>query len=85
MMNEEILRGKWNDIKGEIRSQWGKMTDDELERSSGNFTSLVGLIQQRYGAKKEEVQEKLESIVERFNDRSDDMKDEMRRQNQPRH
>lgn len=82
-MNEEILKGKWNEIKGEILTQWGKMTDDELNQSKGNLTSIAGLIQQRYGAKKEEVQQRLDSILAKFSDRTEETKNRMR--NEPRH
>jgi uncharacterized protein YjbJ (UPF0337 family) len=78
MFNEEVLKGKWNEIKGEIRTQWGKMSDDELEKSSGNITSIAGLIQQRYGMKKEEVQEKLNSILVKFSKKTEDAKNKMK-------
>lgn len=77
-MNEEILRGKWNEIKGEILTQWGRMTDDELNQSKGNLTSIAGLIQQRYGAKKEEVQQRLDSILAKFSDKTEEAKNRMR-------
>jgi uncharacterized protein YjbJ (UPF0337 family) len=84
-MNNEIIKGKWNEIKGEIRTQWGKMTEDELETSSGNLTSIAGLIQQRYGAKKEEVESRLEQILAKFSDKSEDVKNNLRDENQTRH
>lgn len=77
-MNEEILKGKWNEIKGEILTQWGRMTDDELNQSKGNLTSIAGLIQQRYGAKKEEVQQRLDSILAKFSDKTEETKNRMR-------
>ena len=81
MINEETLKGKWNEIKGEIRSQWGKLTDDDLEQVKGNSTSISGLIQQRYGSKKEDVEGALDRIVSRFSKKSEEMKDDLRRDN----
>ncbi len=81
MYNEEILKGKWAEIKGEIKTQWGKMTDDELETSSGNLTSISGLIQQRYGAKKEEVQEKLNNILSKFSQKTEEVKTQLKNSN----
>ena len=81
MLNEDTIKGKWNEIKGEIRTQWGKMTEDELEQSSGNMTSIAGLIQQRYGAKKEEVQEKLNNILAKFSKKTEDVKTRMQNEN----
>lgn len=62
-MNSDIVKGKWQDIKGEIRNVWGKITDDELESVKGNLTSIAGLIQQRYGEAKDVVSEKLNRIM----------------------
>ena len=85
MLNEDTMKGKWNEIKGEIKTQWGKMTDDELEKSSGNITSIAGLIQQRYGAKKEEVQEKLNGILAKFSKKTEEVKDRMQNENSSKH
>ncbi len=73
-MNQDILQGKWKEIKGEIQKTWGDMTSDELEQSKGNLTSISGLIQQKYGYKKEEVSTKLDSILARFGDKVADVK-----------
>ena len=78
MINEQMIKGKWKEIKGEIKTQWGKMTDDELEKNSGNLTTIAGLIQQRYGSKKEEVQEKLHKIAAKFSKKNEDVKKSMK-------
>lgn len=75
-MNQDIIKGKWTEIKGEIRKAWGNVTGDELEQTKGDLTSISGIIQQRYGAKKEEVSEKLNSIVSRFDDKLEQKKEE---------
>jgi uncharacterized protein YjbJ (UPF0337 family) len=62
-MNEDIFKGKWKDIKGEIQNVWGKLTNDELESVKGNLSSITGLIQQRYGEAKDVVSEKLNRIL----------------------
>ncbi len=46
-MNSDVLESKWQKLKGEIRSQWGKLTDDDLERIAGNKDKL-----DRCGARK---------------------------------
>lgn len=77
-MGNEEFKGKWTEIKGEIKTQWGKLTEDELEKTFGNLVSIAGLIQQRYGAKKEEVQDKLNAIAARFSQKTENIKNEMR-------
>lgn len=66
LFNKDTFMGKWKEIKGEIRKKWGQLTDDELEKTKGDMTAIGGLIQQKYGAKKEEVKEKIESIFKNF-------------------
>lgn len=71
-MNQDIIQGKWKEIKGEIRKVWGNVTGDELEQAKGDLTSISGIIQQRYGEKKDDVSAKLDSIVARFQDKKED-------------
>ena len=78
MMNDDILKGKWTELKGEIMTQWGNMTDDELDKSNGNVVSIIGLIQQKYGAKKEEVQERMNGIMAKFTQKTEEVKNNMK-------
>lgn len=49
MMNKDILKGKWKQIRGETKGWWGKLTDDDLDRAAGKFDILAGLLQEKYG------------------------------------
>ena len=55
-MNTEQMKGKWMQVKGEIKKQWGKLTDDELDRIAGEKDKLVGKLQEKYGITKEEAE-----------------------------
>ena len=59
VLNEDVLKGKWTEAKGEIQKMWGKLTDDDMEQAKGDLTALKGIIQQRYGESKDSIQEKL--------------------------
>lgn len=59
VLNEDTLKGKWREARGEIQKMWGKLTDDELDQAKGDLTALTGIIQQRYGESKESIQTKL--------------------------
>ncbi len=94
MMNEEIAKGKWTEIKGELLRTWGKITGDELDSASGNLVAIAGLLQQRYGMAKEEASRKLDEIMARYGAKADStldrVKDKISRSNdrtedQPRH
>lgn len=55
-MNSDTLHGKWMQLRGEAKRQWGKLTDDDLQVIDGNVDKLVGKLQERYGYSKEEAQ-----------------------------
>lgn len=55
-MNWDIIEGKWDQMKGELRSRWGKLTDDDLQTAGGKRDKLVGRIQERYGVMKDDAE-----------------------------
>jgi uncharacterized protein YjbJ (UPF0337 family) len=60
-MNIDILQGKWKQLKGKAKQQWGKLTDDDLDRVSGSRDELVGVIQERYGKTREQAEKEVDS------------------------
>ena len=48
-MNEDILKGKWQEIKGKVKEKWGKLTDNDLGEIEGKGEKLLGLLQKKYG------------------------------------
>jgi len=64
--NSDAFKGKWKEIKGDVRSLWGNLTEDDLEKTHGNMESLAGVIQQKYGISREEVEKKLNSLADRY-------------------
>jgi uncharacterized protein YjbJ (UPF0337 family) len=63
-MNRDILAGKWKEMKGRVKEQWGKITDDELDRAEGKADQLVGLLQQRYGYTREKAEEEYDRFLQ---------------------
>lgn len=61
-MNQDQLKGKWNQIKGKARKAWGELTDDDLSRAQGSLDKLYGIIQEKFGDTKEAIKEKLDSL-----------------------
>ena len=58
-MNKDIFKGDWNILKGKIRENWGKLTDDDLTVISGKKDQLIGSLQKRYGYTKEKAEQEL--------------------------
>ena len=55
-MNSDQLKGNWNQLMGDAKKQWGKLTDDDLKQVEGRKDKLVGKIQERYGSSREEAE-----------------------------
>lgn len=72
MLNENILKGKWKEIKGEIQKAWGNISGDDMDKASGNVKSLAGLVQKKYGLAQSEAEQKINSIIARFGDSEKD-------------
>jgi uncharacterized protein YjbJ (UPF0337 family) len=66
IMNEDILKGKWKEIKGEVKQKWGKLTDDDLAQVEGKEEELLGLLQKRYGYAKEKAAEEYKGFIVRY-------------------
>lgn len=58
-MNEDTLKGDWKILKGKIKQQWGKLTDDDLEKINGKREELLGRIQKQYGIERDEAEKQL--------------------------
>jgi uncharacterized protein YjbJ (UPF0337 family) len=54
-MNADQLKGKWMQFKSDLKQQWGKFTDDDLQQIEGNYDKFVGKVQERYGDTKDEL------------------------------
>lgn len=64
-MNWDIVKGKWNQFKGDARSTWGKITDDEWDQIHGEREKLVGKLQERYGWSREEADREVNDFFDR--------------------
>lgn len=65
-MNEDIFAGKWQQIRGEAKAWWGKLTDDDLERASGKLEVLAGLLREKYGYTRENAMNEIDQRVSAY-------------------
>ena len=61
-MNADVLKGQWHQLKGEVKSKWGKLTDDDLDRASGDTEKLIGRIQERYGYARDQAKREVDDF-----------------------
>jgi uncharacterized protein YjbJ (UPF0337 family) len=60
-VNWEQTKGKWNQMKGAVKKQWGELTDDDLAVIAGQRDQLLGKIQERYGIAKDEADKQVKT------------------------
>ena len=70
-MNQDILSGKWKQMRGELKTWWGKLTDDDVDRIGGQKDKLVGLIQEKYGYAREQAEQEVERRLQEYDDKTD--------------
>jgi uncharacterized protein YjbJ (UPF0337 family) len=63
-MNQDILHGKWKQLKGKAKQRWGELTDDDLNRVEGNYQELVGIIQEKYGRSRAEAEAEVREFMD---------------------
>jgi len=67
-MNQNILEGKWMQLRGSLREKWGDLTDDELDQIAGKRDKLAGVLQERYGYSEVEVEREIDDFLGSWNE-----------------
>ena len=61
-MNRDTIEGQWTQVKGKVKQQWAKLTDDDVSRIEGQREVLVGKIQERYGIAQDEAERQVKQF-----------------------
>ena len=64
-MNWDQIEGKWKEMTGKVQTQWGKLTDDDLETLGGSKDEVIGRIQERYGWEREKAEMEVNDFFNR--------------------
>jgi len=62
-MNKDMLKGKWSQVKGDIRGWWANITDDDVNRIQGDQEKFIGVLQERYGYGREQAEQELTEFL----------------------
>jgi uncharacterized protein YjbJ (UPF0337 family) len=68
VMNNDILEGKWKQVRGQAKEWWGKLTDDDLDRVAGKSEQLIGLLQEKYGYTREHAEAEFDRRLKEVKD-----------------
>ena len=60
-MNDDVFKGQWKQLRGEVRKQWNQLTDDDLDVVGGELDKLEGRLQERYGWEKERAKMEIDT------------------------
>jgi uncharacterized protein YjbJ (UPF0337 family) len=64
-MNQDRLAGNWKQMKGKVKEQWGRLTDDDLDVIAGRRDQLLGRIQERHGVARDEAERQVDTFERR--------------------
>jgi uncharacterized protein YjbJ (UPF0337 family) len=62
-MNQQTLKGNWNEISGKLRSKWGELNKDEMRKFEGDSAQLIGYIQRKTGEARDKIEGFLDELV----------------------
>ncbi len=80
-MHWNAMNGKWKQFKGEAKTQWAKLTDDDWTHAEGQRDRLVGKIVERYGVVKADAEKQVDEWVTKLNEKLDNVgRDDAQRQ-----
>ena len=70
-MNGDTLKGQWHQLKGEVQTQWGKLTDSDMDQIAGQSEKLIGKLQEKYGYAKDRAEEEFQNFQAEANREAD--------------
>jgi uncharacterized protein YjbJ (UPF0337 family) len=67
-MNQDVFAGQWKQMRGELKSWWGKLADDDFDRIGGQKDKLIGVLQEKYGYARAQAQQEVEQRLKAYGD-----------------
>ena len=70
IMTPDAFAGQWQQLRGQIRSWWGNLTDADLDKIAGKKDLLIGLMQERYGYARERAEQEVDRRLQEYSAQS---------------
>jgi uncharacterized protein YjbJ (UPF0337 family) len=68
-MTTDTFEGQWRQMRGELRSWWGRISDNDFEKIAGKKDRLIGMLQEKYGYTREAAQQEMERRFKEYDER----------------
>jgi uncharacterized protein YjbJ (UPF0337 family) len=62
-MNWEHIKADWSEVKGKVKSKWGKLTDNDVMLIDGKWDQLVGKLRHHYGYDKDRAEREVDDFL----------------------
>ena len=59
-MDKTEFESNWKTMRVRVKEWWGRLRDDELDRTRGNAGQLIGLLQKKYGYTRERAEKEFD-------------------------
>jgi len=64
--NRDVLAGQWKQLRGSVKSWWGRLTDDDFDRIAGQKDRLIGTLQEKYGYTRDMAQQEVDRRLQEY-------------------
>lgn len=65
-MNTDIIKGNWQQLKGDVKQKWARLTDDDVTFIEGSRDKLLGRIQERYGIERDAAETQVKEFEKKW-------------------
>lgn len=69
-INRDTLAGQWKQLRGTVKSWWGRLTDDDFDRIAGQKDRLVGTLQEKYGYTRDMAQREVDRHLKEYDEKN---------------
>src|SRR2546428_9139551 len=68
-LNRDTLAGQWKQLRGALKSWWGRLTDDDFDRIAGQKDRLIGTLQEKYGYTRDMAQRQVDRRLKEYDEK----------------